>query len=118
MNDTLGNVTIDLALIEAPALIDAEIVSAFRRLYLSGDLDGHEATAAIGAWQRVPVRRHPLPRLTTRAWDLRHAITSSDAYYVALAEALGIPLVTTDRRLARAAEPYCDVIIPNHDVIT
>jgi predicted nucleic acid-binding protein len=36
-------------------------------------------------------------------WALRHNLTAYDAAYVALAEALGVPLVTRDVRLASAA---------------
>jgi predicted nucleic acid-binding protein len=42
-------------------------------------------------------------------WDMRDNISTYDASYVALAEALDIPLMTTDHRLARAAGPYCQV---------
>ena len=39
-----------------------------------------------------------------------------DAYYVALAEALDAPLVTLDRRLARAAGPVCRFIVADSRV--
>lgn len=50
--------------------------------------------------------------LVTRIWAMRHDISAHDAGYVALAEALGVPLVTLDRKLARTAERYCEVIVP------
>jgi predicted nucleic acid-binding protein len=37
--------------------------------------------------------------LADRIWELRH-MTVCDAAFVALSEALGVPLVTCDRRLA------------------
>lgn len=45
-------------------------------------------------------------------WPLRHDISLYDAAYVALAMVLKVPLVTLDRKLATAATPYCDVLIP------
>ena len=43
---------------------------------------------------------------------LRENVTSYDAWYVALAEALDCPLVTLDRRLSRASGPTCEFITP------
>jgi pimeloyl-ACP methyl ester carboxylesterase len=47
---------------------------------------------------------HPLPPidLLSRVWHLRDSLTAYDAVYVALAEALETPLLTTDRKVARA----------------
>jgi predicted nucleic acid-binding protein len=42
-------------------------------------------------------------------WDLRENLTVYDAAYVALAEALGFPLLTADRRLAAAPRLRCQV---------
>jgi len=50
----------------------------------------------------MPIRRYPATRLLERIWRLRGALSAYDAAYVALAEALDAPLVTTDRRLAQA----------------
>lgn len=101
-----------VSVVEAPTLIDAEVLSVARRLELHTALGSAAASAIVDTWQRLTINRHGLHRLVPRIWELRPAITVSDAAYVALAEALGIPLVTTDRRLARAAECYCDVIVP------
>ncbi|GAB3385575.1 hypothetical protein GCM10027568_02840 [Humibacter soli] len=57
--------------------------------------------------------RHAVHRLIHAMWRLRDNITAYDASYVALAEALGAPLVTFDLRLARAAERWCDVVVPS-----
>ena len=35
---------------------------------------------------------------------------------LALAEALGCPLVTLDRKLSRAAGPACDIIVPSRQM--
>ena len=47
--------------------------------------------------------------LAPRVWELRDNLSAYDASYVALAEALQIPLVTTDARLARAPGIRCEV---------
>jgi predicted nucleic acid-binding protein len=38
-----------------------------------------------------------------RIWELRHNLTAYDAAYVALAEALEVPLLTCDRRIKGAS---------------
>ena len=43
---------------------------------------------------------------------LHPTVTACDAAYVALAEGLGVPLVTLDRRLARADGPACSFLLP------
>jgi predicted nucleic acid-binding protein len=44
---------------------------------------------------------------------LEHPPTSSyDAWYVALAEALRLPLATIDERLVKAHGPACDILTP------
>ncbi|MCP2238704.1 type II toxin-antitoxin system VapC family toxin [Prauserella halophila] len=50
-------------------------------------------------WRHSPWRS-PHRGLIPRVWELRHSITPYDAAYVALAEQLDIPLLTTDARLA------------------
>jgi predicted nucleic acid-binding protein len=39
-------------------------------------------------------------------------VTSYDAWYVAVAEALSFPLIALDERLARAAGPKCNFLTP------
>lgn len=51
----------------------------------------------------VDVSLYPHAPLTGRIWELRENLTAYDAAYVALAEALDAPLITTDGRLARAS---------------
>lgn len=47
--------------------------------------------------------RYPHAPFWARIWQLRDNLTAYDAAYVALAEALDAPLITTDGRLARAS---------------
>lgn len=44
-----------------------------------------------------------------RVWQLRANLTSYDAAYVALAETLGLALVTLDQRIQRAPGITCTV---------
>ena len=47
--------------------------------------------------------------LLPRAWDWRESLTAYDGVYVALAEALDSPLVTSDHRLARGVADFVRV---------
>lgn len=55
------------------------------------------------------IRRHGCTALLARIWGLRDNLTAYDATHVALAEALGCPLLSADRRLAGAAGPQCAI---------
>jgi predicted nucleic acid-binding protein len=96
--------------LHAPALIDFEYVAVIRRKHQLGELTGPEATIALGSFLALEIERHPASRLISRMWSLRDNISAYDASYVALAEALNVPLMTDDRKLASAAAPYCEVI--------
>ena len=47
--------------------------------------------------------------MVRRCWELLGNVTAYDAAYVALAETLGVPLLTADRRLAAAPGLSCVV---------
>jgi predicted nucleic acid-binding protein len=88
--------------LHAPHLVDAEVASAVRGQLLGSVIEEHLAVAAIDTLARLELYRHPHVDLLPRAWELRANLTVFDALYVALAEALSVPLVTSDARLAQA----------------
>ena len=96
----------------APHLVDAEVLSVVRRARLRGDVDGTAAALAISDLESWPATRVDHRPLLRRAWDLRDSLSAPDALYVALAEALDAPLLTLDRRLARAGGLQCRVDVP------
>ncbi|MBK7720649.1 MAG: PIN domain-containing protein [Austwickia sp.] len=88
----------------APAHVDAEVLSALRGLLLGGHLSRKRCRDALLDLDALPIDRWPLTSvLLAGAFDLADAMSSSDALYVSLAQATQLPLVTRDRRLARAA---------------
>lgn len=95
--------------IVAPHLIDLEVVSAWRRLSARGDLDARRVELALRDLEALRVERVPHGRLLDRCWQLRDNLTIYDAVYIALAEALGVTLVTADRRIKTAPSPRCPV---------
>lgn len=59
----------------------------------------------------MPLQDWPLDGLHARVWSLRHNVSPYDAWYVALAESLEVPLATCDARLARANGPTCAFLL-------
>ncbi len=83
----------------APAVIDAEVLSALRGLERNRSVSPSRAAVAVDDLRTAPVERHPLDSLVERAWGLRDRLNAYDALYVALAVELDCPLVTTDDRI-------------------
>lgn len=95
----------------APELVDAEVLSALRRVASAGVMTEDRAAAAVRALIGAPIRRYRHRPLVRRAWELRGQVTPYDALYVTLAEALGVPLVTCDGRLARAEGHGAEILL-------
>jgi predicted nucleic acid-binding protein len=87
----------------APHLIDAEVGHSLRRRVAARKLSEDRAVAGLHKLEALPLRRIVHTGLLDRAWRLRHNLSFYDGLYVALAEQLGVPLLTLDARLAKAA---------------
>jgi predicted nucleic acid-binding protein len=88
--------------LHAPHLLDVEVASVLRRYQLSGQLPAEDGREALADLAGLDIVRYPHDPLLPRVWDLRAFVTAYDAVYLALAEVLEAPLLTLDRRLARA----------------
>jgi predicted nucleic acid-binding protein len=95
--------------ITAPALVDLEVLSMVRRLVLADLHPLHRGRQAVRDLRQLPVERVPHGELIERSWELRHTVTTYDASFVALAQALDVTLVTSDARLAGAPGVRCEV---------
>lgn len=96
----------------SPELALAEASNILRRLERTGQISRTEAESAHGDLLQLDVELFPFAPFAERIWALRNNLTSYEAWYVALAEALDCPLVTLDRKLSRAPGPTCEVITP------
>jgi predicted nucleic acid-binding protein len=91
------------ATLHAPHLLDIEVAQVLRRLLANQKIDPVRAGVSFRSLGELPLRRYPHTLLLARVWQLRHDLTAYDAAYVALAEALGAPLVTRHRRIANSS---------------
>jgi predicted nucleic acid-binding protein len=88
--------------LHCPGVLDVEAASALRRLTLRGELPSKRGEQALGLLTALDIVRHSEAPFLSRIWALRHVLSAFDAAYVALAEALDAPLITTDAALGRA----------------
>lgn len=89
--------------LHAPHLVDIEIVHGLRSAVLGNRLAADRAAMALEDFGALSIERHAHDRHLERIWSLRANITAYDASYVALAESLGLPLISRDRRLAHSS---------------
>ncbi len=95
--------------LHAPSLVDLEVLSVLRRQLHLGGLDTRRADLAMADLCLLALTRYPHLELISRVWALRDTLAPYDGAYVALAETLDCPLVTADKRLARASGSRCSV---------
>jgi predicted nucleic acid-binding protein len=88
--------------VAAPHLIELEILSSLRKRVERKDVTRRQAVDAISDFGDLALVRYPVTNLLERIWALRSTLTPYDGAYIALSEALGVALVTTDARLARS----------------
>ena len=87
----------------APALVEAEVGSVLRRKVRADEISARKAHAALDDFLEMRIQRVEHRFLVERAWQLRQNVSFYDGLYVALAEGMGAPLLTLDRRLAGAS---------------
>ena len=99
-------------LLLAPELVRAEATNIFRRLERAKLITTPEANAAQDDLMQLDIELFPFEPFASRIWELRHNVTSYDAWYVAIAEALKLPLATLDEPLSKSNGVTCKVLRP------
>lgn len=84
--------------------LDAEVLSAFRRLHRAGEVTTDAVTACLAAVAAAPITRHDVAPLLDGAWAGRDQLRLADALYIELADRLAVRLIATDERLGRASQ--------------
>jgi predicted nucleic acid-binding protein len=104
--------TIAGAALCAPEIAYVETIDVLRRLERAARITTAEANAAHEDLMQLRIEVFSFEPFAERIWELRHNVTSYDAWYVAVAEGLGLPLATLDQRLAKTKGLGCDFLIP------
>lgn len=92
--------------VHAPTLIDAEVTSAIRGLLMTSKpaitITAERAEQMLDDFAALPMVRYPMQPFQHRVLTLRDNFSAYDAFYVALAESLDMPLLTGDQKFERA----------------
>lgn len=109
---TWAEQVIENGALHAPELVLVEATNVLRRLERAKQISRSEANAAHDDLMELEIELLPFTPFADRIWELRHTVTSYDAWYVATAESLGLPLATLDEHLAKAEGPECKFLTP------
>ncbi len=96
--------------LNAPALIYAEVSNVLRRLETARQILPAEANLAFDDLVQLPLEIYSFEPFADRIWELRYNVTCYDAWYIALAEALSLPLATLDSRIVRNEIVACKLL--------
>ena len=91
----------------APHHMPVEVANVLRRAVLRDEIPQSLAALALRDLLDLRIGLFPFEPFALRAWALRENVNPYDAWYVALAESLDIPLATLDSRLSRAPGSRC-----------
>ncbi|GGO87721.1 type II toxin-antitoxin system VapC family toxin [Wenjunlia tyrosinilytica] len=94
----------------APEHLLIEVMQSLRGMYLAGQVSADRVHEIAGRLPSLTLRSMALAPLLERVWELKDNLTPDDAAYVAVAERLGVALVTADLRLMRATGPRCPIV--------
>ena len=98
--------------LHAPELARAEATSILRRLERAKLITTPEANGAQDDLMQLDIDSFSFEPFADRIWELRHNVMSYDAWYVALAEALKLPLATLDETLSKSNGVACEFLTP------
>ena len=107
--DAIARRVIAAQTLYTPYVLDRDVISALLGLTRGQKISEREADAALSSYRAFPVERQDVLPLWPRLKSLHANLSAYDAQYVALAEALHVPLITADARIKRSGAARCKV---------
>ena len=98
--------------LHAPELALVEATNILRRLERAKLITTPEANGAQEDLMQLDIDMFSFEPFADRIWELRHNVASYGAWYVALAEALKLPLATLDEALSKSNGVACEFLTP------
>ena len=95
--------------IVSPDCLYSEVLAALRKMWLRKTISDQVFLEAVNDLKLMRIYTVDSVELLGRAYELRHNVGAYDAMYVALAEILQCPLITTDARLSNASGVRCEI---------
>ncbi len=109
MSSSLDKKEFRASLVYAPDLIINEAISALTRLWRNETISNSLYCEALEDLTNVPAKIISSRSLIKSMPPKLGHISAYDAAYVCLAENLQIPFYTTDAKLSKVAQKYCEV---------
>ncbi len=100
----------------APSLMWSEATSVLHVALWRGEIDAATSEVLLKRIEEAPVTPRSDPKLLREAFAIANRLgwaKTYDAEYVALAQSLGVPLLTRDARLRRGAARIVNAIGPD-----
>ncbi len=92
-----------------PAHFDVEVYGTFRRLFRHGKVSRRRFDAIVLRLATLAAERVALSALLVEAHVLADRVSATDAFYLALARARGVELLTTDAHLAQGGGTLAEI---------
>jgi predicted nucleic acid-binding protein len=92
--------------LHAPYLLDFEIANVSLKKLTRDRIRRETVAAALRAYGQLAIERHGVDAESMLSIAERYQLTAYDAAYLCVAERLGAPLATLDRKLGEAARAH------------